>query len=54
VSCENACFGASGYHSPASFHKDDNREPPARRRFLASGRRSIRKACARPPLRASP
>jgi hypothetical protein len=25
---ENGCVGASGYHSPASFHKDDNRARP--------------------------
>src|SRR5476649_1606971 len=45
---------ASGYHSPASFHKDDNYEPTAGRRVLASARRSIWRARAMPPPKAAP
>src|ERR1700687_5746547 len=33
--------GASGYHSPGSFHKDDNRVPPARTCLKGSARGHI-------------
>ena len=34
---ENASVGASGYHSPASFHKDDNRSATAEAAGLGIG-----------------
>jgi hypothetical protein len=39
VWCENAVVEASGYHSPASFHKDDERTQPAEPRPHAIGDR---------------
>jgi hypothetical protein len=36
---ENAVVGASGYHSHASFHKDDNRARPAKAQPPGTGRR---------------
>src|ERR1700755_2029860 len=45
VQGENAVVAASGYHSPASFHKDHNCVRPARGRSQGTGRHGQERNC---------